>query len=140
MLAQKTLKQRALVIGLIILGVLLTVFFGMRAFHAFNKFEGNRPPPPGKVQTDVELIRGWMTIPFIAETYRVPENEIFDSLKIPSQGNREKSLKDLNKEYYGNTNGFVMDTVKSAVLAFQASHPPHDSASPAVPTPTQAAP
>ena len=112
-------KQRALVIGLIILGILFTIFFGMRAFHAFKKIDGHRPPPPGKVETDVELIRDWMTVSFIARMYRVPEKDIFDALNISPQGNHEKSLKDLNKDYYPDKDGFVMDTVKATILAHQ---------------------
>jgi hypothetical protein len=53
--------QRIFVIGLIVIGILFTAFFGMRALHAFRKFNGHPPPPPGKVETDVELIRDWMT-------------------------------------------------------------------------------
>ena len=114
-------KQRALVIGLIILGILFTIFFGMRAFHAFKKFDGHRPPPPGKVETDVELIRDWMTVSFISKMYRVPEKDIFDALNISPLGNHDKSLKDLNHDYYPDKDGFVMDTVKATILAFQAS-------------------
>jgi len=126
MFAQATPKQRALVIGLIILGILFTAFFGMRVFHAFKKFDGHRPPPHGKVETDVELIRDWMTVSFIARTYRVPEPIIYDALKIPPQGNHDKSLKDLNHNYYPNANGFVLDTVKTTIVAHQPPTPPAD--------------
>ena len=129
-------KQRALVIGLIILGILFTIFFGMRAFHAFKKFNGHgRPPPHGKVETDVELIRDWMTVSFISKMYRVPEREIFDALNVSPLGSHDKSLKVLNNDYYPDKNGFVMDTVKATILAFQASHPPPDSAPTAVSPP-----
>ena len=127
--------QRALVIGLIILGILFTGFFGMRALRAFKKFDGHRPPPHGKVETDVELIRDWMTVSFISKTYRVPEKDIFEALGISPFGGHDKSLKELNNDYYPDKDGFVMDTVKATILAFQASHPPPDSAFPAVSTP-----
>jgi hypothetical protein len=136
MLANKTPKQRVLVIGLITLGILFTIFFGMRAFHAFKKFGGHRPPPPGKIETDVELIRDWMTISFISRMYYVPEKDLFDVLKISPMGSHNKSLKDLNKEYYPKMDGFVMKTVKETILAFHASHPLPDSAPTAVSTPT----
>ena len=73
-------QQRILVIGLIVIGILFTAFFGMRALHAFKKFSGLRPPPPGEVETDIELIRYWMTISFISKTHR-PEgsNNIKDN-------------------------------------------------------------
>ena len=135
MLSKVNPKQRALVIGLIILGILFTIFFGMRAFHAFKKFGGHRPPQQGKVETDVELIRDWMTISFISKMYRVPEREIFDALNVSPLGSHDKSLKVLNNDYYPDKNGFVMDTVKATILAFQASHPPPDSAPTAVSPP-----
>jgi hypothetical protein len=136
MLLKTNPKQRALVIGLIVLGILFTIFFGMRAFHAFRKFDGHGPPPRGKVETDVELIRDWMTVSFISKMYRVPERDIFDALNISPLGSHDKSLKDLNDDYYPDKDGFVMDTVKTVILAFQASHPPHDSAPEIVPPPT----
>jgi hypothetical protein len=128
MSAKVSKKQRALAIGLIALGVLFAAFFGMRAFHAFKKFDGHRPPPGGrgKVETDVELIRPWMTVPFIAELYRVPETALFLALQIPPiEENREKSLKELNREYYPDAEGFVLKTVKARVKELQ---PPPTSA------------
>jgi len=130
-------KQRALVIGLIIFGVLFTAFFGMRAVHAFRKFNGHRPPPPGKVETDVELIRDWMTVPFISRMYHVPDDVIFEALKIPPKENREKSLKVLNQEYYPNQAGIVMDMVRITIIAHP---PPPTHVSPPIKFPSPTAP
>jgi hypothetical protein len=128
MFAKTPKNQRALVIGLIVLGLLFTAFFGMRVFHAFKKFDGHRPPPPGRpgnVETDVEFIRNWMTVPFIAELYHVPEHPLFEALKIPpDKENREKSLRDLNREYYPDADGFVLETVKATVTELQPSPTP----------------
>jgi hypothetical protein len=137
MFSQANPKQRALMVsGLILLGVLFTIFFGVRAFHAFKKIDGHRPPPPGKVETDVELIRDWMTVSFIARMYRVPEKDIFDTLNISPLGNHDKSLKDLNKDYYSDKDGFVMDTVKATILAHQP--PPTSDSSPETVSPPTA--
>jgi hypothetical protein len=137
MLSKTNPKLRALVIGLIILGIIFTIFFGMRAFHALRKFDGHGGPPPhGKIETDVELIRDWMTVSFISKTYHVPERDIFNALNISPLGGHDKSLKDLNDDYYPDKDGFVMDTVKATILAFQASHPPPDSAPETVSPPT----
>lgn len=134
-------KQQKLVIGLIILGVLLSAFFGMRAFHAFKKFNGHRPPPKGEVETDVELIRDWMTVPFISNMYHVRPETIFDALNITPFGNHDKSLKKLNQEYFPKADGFVITTVKATILADHAKHPPiPDSAPPADTPPTAPSP
>jgi hypothetical protein len=121
-------KQRTLVVGLILFGVLFTAFFGMRAFRAYKNFNGHRPPPPGRpgeVETDVEFIRNWMTVPFIAELYQVPEPALFDALNIPqNKETHEKSLKDLNREYYPDADGFVLETVKAEVKKLQPTPTP----------------
>ena len=132
-------KQQALVIALIIFGILFTTFFGMRALYAFKKFNGHRPPPPGEVETDVELIRDWMTISFISKTYYVPEKVVFDALNISPLGNHDKSLKVLNQDYHPDADGFVLDMVKATILAHQTKPTPA-SAPPAVPPLTVPAP
>lgn len=132
-------QQRILVVVLVLIGLLITVFFGMRALHALRRFNGHRPPPPGKVETDVELIRDWMTVPFISRMYRVPDEIIFQALGIPPKNNRDKSLLDLNREYYPDTEGFVIAQVKSTILAHQP--PPEPASAPtAVSPPTAPAP
>lgn len=113
------LRHNLLAIGLITLGFLITAFFGVRALHAFRKFNGHRPPPPGRVETDVDLIRDWMTIPFISRTYQVPPDVIFEALNIPPQKDHDKSLKVLNEEYYPDQDGYLLSLVKETVLAHQ---------------------
>ncbi len=115
-------KQRALIIGLILLGLITAGFFGLRTVRAIRQFHGHRPPPPPpfatqRVETDVNLIRDWMTISFISRMYRVPPRVLFEALGIPEHKNKEKSLKQLNDEYYPQTEGIVLEKVKAAVLA-----------------------
>mgnify|MGYP003449387220 CR=1 FL=1 len=123
-------KQRALVIGLIAIGVLIVGFFGLRTLRAFREFRGHRPPPPfapadaQEMETDVELIRDWMTIPYIAKTYGVPDRMLFKELRIPNEGNREKSLKELNDEYFPEQAGFVLEEVKKAINDHRPPAPP----------------
>ena len=118
--APLTPRQRSLVTGLIIIGLVIVVFFGWRTARAFRKFRGHPPPPPfatDQVETDVNLIRDWMTVPFVSEMYHVPPRLLFEALEIPDQGNHEKSLRQLNEEYYPQVEGIVLTKVKAAVLA-----------------------
>ena len=118
-------RVRTLIFVLIFIGGLIVGFFGLRTLHAFREFGGHRPPPPPSVaeaegiETDVGLIREWMTIPFISKMYHVPPNVLFDALKIPANKNREKSLKQLNREYFPQADGIVLEKIKAAVLANQ---------------------
>ncbi|MBK9927980.1 MAG: hypothetical protein IPP66_22130 [Anaerolineales bacterium] len=123
-------RQRVLIIGLIVLGILTVGFFGLRAIHAFREFRRHGPPPPfgaaesQKVETDVELIRDWMTIPYISMTYHVHPRDLFRALDIDPKGNDEKSLKQLNDEFFPDRSNYVLETVKTTILIKQPPTPP----------------
>ena len=133
-------RLRTLIFVLIFIGGLIVGFFGLRTLHAFREFGGHRPPPPPSVaeaegiETDVELIREWMTIPFISKMYHVPANVLFDALGIPANKNREKSLKQLNREYFPQADGIVMEKIKAAVLVALANQPQQIQGNPEIPT------
>ncbi len=109
-----------LMIVLLALGVLLVVFFGLRTVRSYLQLW--RTGLESGV-TDVEAIRGWMTIPYIAAAYEVPEDYLFEQLGIPAEGNREKSLSRLNRQYGLGGRGIILEAVKEAVVAYQAEHP-----------------
>lgn len=119
-------RLRTLVLGLIVLGILFVGYYGVRTLRAYREFRHHRPPAAAEAaqppETDVELVRDWMTVPFIARMYHVPPNLLFDALGINSGGNREKSLKRLNEEYFPARKGFVLTAVKDALLADQERH------------------
>lgn len=128
-------RQKTLIILLIILGTGLVVFFGLRTLHAYKKFHGHRPPPRKEMETDVELIRDWMTIPYIARMYHVPEKKLFDALDLPYAKNQEKSLENVNKEYFPDRQGYVLEVVKATVLENQPQVVPTSDSATGVPTP-----
>jgi hypothetical protein len=125
-------KQRALIIGLIALGVLIVAFFGVRAVRAFTHIRdggfGPGRPHSEPSETDVELIRDWMTISYIARTYGVPDHMLFKELGIPEEGNREKSLKELNEEFFIYQSDYALKTVKKAIADHRP--PPRPTPSP----------
>lgn len=131
-------KQSVLVVGLILAGAIIVGFFGMQTARALRQFRGHRPPPPFApgapgVETDVDLIRDWMTIPFIAKMYLVPPRVLFKALDIPEHKNKEKSLKQLNDEYYPEAEGIVLEKVKDAIRANQPQPIPTTSNTPVFP-------
>ena len=133
-------RVRTLIFVLIFIGGLIVGFFGLRTLHAFREFGRHRPPPPPSVaeaegiETDVGLIREWMTIPFISKMYHVPPNVLFDALGIPANKNREKSLKQLNREYFPQADGIVVEKIKAAVLVALANQPQQIQGNPEIPT------
>ena len=132
-------KQRLLTIGMIVLGIIIIVFFGMRTLHAFKQFHGRGPfdgKPPTANQTDVELIRDWMTIPYIAKMYEVPPEVLFFSIGIePQKENARKSLKDLNDEFFSDQPDLVLLQVKDTIKALQTQERPPEPIPPAAPNP-----
>ena len=137
-------RQRTLVWGLILIGAVFVGFFGLRFFRAFRDFRGHPPAPfpPEDAQpaeTDVELIRDWMTIPFIARAYHVPTDLFYERLRIPSKGNGEKSLKQLNEQYFPSDPDVVLFTVKDVIRANQ-SPPTAPSPATAIPPAKATAP
>jgi hypothetical protein len=118
-------RQRAVVIGLIFVGVLIAGFFGLRAIFAFREFRRHEPPPLAEAlneqvfETDVELIRDWMTVPYISRTYQVNPRTLFEALGLSRRGNEEKSLLQLNDEFFPDQPGIVNELVKAVVKANQ---------------------
>jgi len=134
-------KQRILVTVLIVLGILLAGFFGLRFFHTFRELRRHGPPPVPPLasmedapaaETDVELIRDWMTVPYIAMTYHVHPKVIFDALGISPRGNEDKSLAQLNEEFFTQSPGLVIELVKATVQAHQPT-PTVESVPPSAP-------
>lgn len=129
-------KQRVLILGLISLGVLIVGFFGWRALFAVREFRKHGGPPPPfaepliKRETDVELIRDWMTVPYIGKTYQVHPRKIFDALGLSSRANEEKSLLQLNDEFFPDQPGIVLELVKAAIHSSQANDQVPDPPSP----------
>ena len=121
--------QRALVLGLILLGVFIAGFFGLRAVFAFREYRRHGPPPlpplapmeeAPAAETDVELIRDWMTIPYISMTYQIHPKLLFDAVGISPRGNEEKSLAQLNEEFFPESPGLVIELVKAVIRVNQS--------------------
>ena len=114
-------------IGLIVLGLILVGLFGVRAVVSFVRIQQTGLLPG---VTDVEAIRGWMTIPYIATAYGVPEEYLFEHIGIPAEGNRNKSLGQLNREYAFGQPTIILNVVKEAIRQYQREQPPPTVASP----------
>ena len=118
--------QRALTAGLIFLGILVAAFFGLRSALALREFRRHGPPPPLEavfteqvLETDVDLIRDWMTVPYVSKTYQVHPRVLFDALGISPRGNEEKSLAQLNEEFFPQSPGLAVELVKAVIRANQ---------------------
>ncbi|HEX5838198.1 MAG TPA: hypothetical protein VFY26_10240 [Anaerolineales bacterium] len=114
-------RVRFLVLSLIGIGLIVVALFGVRAYYAWREVRGQPPPQDVLMEAipdaaDAELIRDWMTIPFIARMYNIPSSEFYEALDIPRRGNEIKSLTQLNSQYFPETPGIVETKVKTVVL------------------------
>ena len=90
-------KQRTLILGLVVAGLIIVGLFGLRTLRIWRELREHRPAPgfpevSENIETDVELIRDWMTIPFIAKMYQVPPPVLYKALGISARGNQDKGL------------------------------------------------
>jgi hypothetical protein len=109
-----------LTVGLVIVGLGLVLFFGLRAYRDYRRLE-ERGLAPGV--TDVEAIRGWMTLPYIAQAYRVPETALFEALGLPQAGNQKLSIRQLADKYEREPDA-VRRAVQEAVRRHQPTSTP----------------
>jgi hypothetical protein len=103
---------------LVILGILLTIFFGFRAVRSFAqvRLTGLQPGT-----TDVGAIRGWMTIPYISKAFGVPSDYLYQQINVPASGSNAKSLGDLSREFFPGQPGVILQKVKDAIHSYQAT-------------------
>ncbi len=67
--------------------MLLLLVCGARAWH---EVRFARLVASGQIQ--VETLRGWMTLPYIAHLYGVPEARLREAIGAPPQGGEERSM------------------------------------------------
>lgn len=92
--------RMTLTVGVIVLGVAIAAFFGLRSVSSFRQLQYIRQQGLDRGTASVEAIRPWMTIRFIAVAYAVPEEYLYSSLAIPfSRRNADQSLGELNRIY-----------------------------------------
>lgn len=75
-------------IAAIAVGLVLLALFGVRAWH---QYQYAQRVASGQVQ--VEALRGWMTLPYIARVYGIPEARLREVLGLPPAGDDERSLR-----------------------------------------------
>jgi uncharacterized SAM-binding protein YcdF (DUF218 family) len=120
-------KWQLLAIVLVLVGLGLVIFFGIRSYRSFQAMRYIQEQGLDAGTADVEAIRPWMTIRFIAVAYAVPQEYIFAELNIPfDQRDSNDTLSHLNQKYdFGRPaergEPPIMDKVREAILAYRAN-------------------
>jgi len=112
---------------LIVLGLIITGHFGLRAIASFRQLQFIHEQGLDRGTASVEAVSPWMTIRFIAVAYAVPEEYLYSQLNIPfERRNADRPLGRLNNDYRlgQSPNGrdpAIVDQVKAAILAYRAN-------------------
>ncbi len=105
---------------LVCLALGLTLFFAVRTVQAVQHFQQTHQQV---VSGDVRSIRPWMTIPYIARVYRVPESYLLQSLRISDpESVRHVTLTSLAGRL-GLTPDALIHDLQTAILTYRQSHP-----------------
>lgn len=115
----------------LLLSVLLFLAIGSTAFAAtatMRTFEMVQQQHTLARRGDVRSIRPWMTIPYIARTYHVPENYLYRSLSVmTAHPPRRTTLYALAAHSKRPVNDLI-HTLQKAILTYRKQHSPlhHD--------------
>lgn len=118
-------KRQLLLMVVIVLGLAIAAFFGVRSVQSFRQFEYIRQQGLDRGTANVTAIRPWMTIRFIAVAYAVPEEYLYSALQIPfDRRNGDQSLGELNRTYQlgqtpNSTELAIIDQARNAILEYR---------------------
>ena len=76
-----------------------------------------------------ETIRPWMTLPYVAHSYRVPPRVLYEALGIPQRQGDRRPLKKIAREQNASVES-IIETLAHAITAFQQTNTPPVPAAP----------
>lgn len=76
-----------------------------------------------KKNEDVNLIQPWMTIPYIAHVYRVPEQTFYRSLQLQSNLVMQHSTLQVIATYKKQPVEKIIYRVQGTIIAYRKAHP-----------------
>jgi hypothetical protein len=120
-------RRRYLLLGALVLALFVTLFFGTRAFRRLIG-------PPRD-----EPIRGWMNIPYIAHSYRIPPDRLLQALDLPNEKPPTKKPIDRIARDLNLSTDEVIKRLEEAIAQERSLQPPPDGPAPTGPldqTPT----
>lgn len=114
--------ERLIYMALIGVGVIVTLFFGLRVLHMMPAVRAMRPGPPPVGSAAIEK---WMTVPHVARITHVPEGYLWQQLDLSPLGNRRHSLEKLQTQRNQSDPEAqpILPLLHQAVDDFQRDHP-----------------
>jgi hypothetical protein len=110
-----------LIAGLAIVGLALVVLFGLRAARNFMRIDRSHLDPRAP---RVEEIRGWMTLPRLAQVFHVPEPYLYEQLGVTPEDARRMDLRELSRQQSPDAPEEFMERVQEALRSYPTERPP----------------
>ncbi|MFZ1754216.1 MAG: hypothetical protein WAU10_10745 [Caldilineaceae bacterium] len=124
--------RRFLPLALILIGLLVTVLFGLRSLRSFRQVRYIQQQGLDAGTANVDAIQRWMTIRFIAVAYAVPEEYLYSALGVDfDRRNADRPIGRIQPAPPPQSEGppptpfpdfgsVIVERAKAAVLAYQA--------------------
>ena len=110
--------RRPLVLGVaLVLAIAVTFVFGFRAGAHARRIRHQNDP-----------VRPWMSVPYVAHSYRVPPHVLYEAIGIPLQSHDRRPIRDIAREQNRSVEE-VIATLQNAI-ARERAHNPSGSQSP----------
>ena len=125
----------ALTLTLLLLALFCTVFAARSTVETWQNFrQQNALMKAG----DVRTVRPWMTIPYIAHTYQVPEHYLYGQLKLPDSPSLHRTPLHSLATRYNRPVDHLVNEVQGAITSYRKHHLIRPTATPPGPrkTPT----
>ncbi|MEO8973835.1 MAG: hypothetical protein ABI406_19790 [Ktedonobacteraceae bacterium] len=111
----------------VLLGVLLLLAVGVTIIATvatIQAFQGLQQQNSLVHAGDVRSVSDWMTIPYIARTYHVPEDYLYQWLHITDRQKPVHATLRLLAAHYHRTVNNMIQSVQAAIKEYHAQHPP----------------
>ncbi len=105
--------QKWILLGALALVVLVTGLFAVRTVRRAMYWRAHRD----------EAIRPWMSIPYVAHSYRVPRHVLYEAVGVPPQPHDRRPLKQIAREQNRSVDE-VTSVLYDAIARERANHPP----------------
>lgn len=116
------MRVKFVIVGvLLLLALTITIIAAVATIQAF---QGLQQQSALVNSGDVRTVSDWMTIPYIARTYHVPEDYLYQWLHITGvQKPQHITLRLLAARYHRSIND-LLHSVQAAIRAYRAHSPP----------------
>lgn len=104
----------------IIVGVIAIVAALVIGYRSLGRLYHSPLPRPR--QTDISMIKGWMTLPLLAHTYHIPEHVLYERLKIEDR--EQLSSLDIIAKNHNESPSEFLERVKGTITLIQEERRP----------------